>query len=257
MNPSIPFQHSLASRSPREPVPASGSLRKAVSAAFLRRAFSLIEVLTVMALISMAAGLTAPTLKGLTGGSAVNTGAAELANLLSLARSDAIAQHTIVRFVVATDWSGQEADADLRRVSLWSWNADAQCFLQLTAWQELPVGLILEPSVPAYISAAQYAQTDHSTVQGNCVLGTDFATSAAFTAVTNSATISTRYIDFLPTGSASIPGGSARQAIFVATQGYADASQNITYTSQKNGQPTNWAQINVDALTGRAHIYRP
>jgi len=234
-----------------------GPVRSAARTVFSRRAFSLIELLTVMAIFSMVAGVTVPALKGLTGGNAVNTGTAELSDLLTLARSEAIAQHTIVRFVVATDWSGQETDADLRRVSLWSWHADTRCFLQMTAWQELPVGLTLEPGLPAYVNAAQYAQIDGSTVQGNCVLGPDFANSAAFSAATIAGTIYTRYIDFMPTGSVTIPGGSARQAIFVATQGYADANQNVTYTSQKNGAPTNWAQINIDTLTGRAHIYRP
>ena len=49
----------------------------------------------------------------------------------------------------------------------------------------------------------------------------------------------------------------ARRAIFVATQGFADPGQPITYTSQANGRPANWAQVNVDTLTGRARVYQP
>lgn len=235
---------------------AGWSSRAALSAARQAAGFSLVEMLAVIAVISVVAGFFVPAVKGLTGGNTVDTGAAELRGLLTLARSEAIAQHTIVRFVIATDWSGQETDADLRRVSLWSWHADTQCFLQLTAWQELPVGLLLEPGVPTYIGSARYAN-DPSTVHGDGVLGPGFADAAGFIASTNAGTIYTRYIEFLPTGSARIPGGSTTQAIFVATQGYTDANQQITYTSRANGQPTNWAQINVDTLTGRAQIYRP
>ena len=103
-------------------------------------------------------------------------------------------------------------------------------------------------------------QNDASTVRGSCVLADDahdFAANAVFAADTNFGTISTRYIEFLPTGAVRIPGSSDRQAIFVAAEGYTDASLQITHTAQTGGHPANWAQVNVDTLTGRAHVYRP
>lgn len=223
-------------------------------------AFTLIEMVAVMAIITVVAGVTMPALKGITGANSVDTGAATLSGMLNLARSQAIAQHTVVRFVVATGWSGQDAQADLRRVSLWSWQPETGRYWQMTKWEELPVGLILEPGVPNYVNAAQYAQNDASTVRGSCVLADDahdFAANAAFPADTNFGIISTRYIEFLPTGAARIPGSSDRQAIFVAAEGYTDASLQITHTAQTGGHPANWAQVNVDTLTGRSYVYRP
>ena len=101
-------------------------------------------MVAVMAVMTVVAGFTMPALKGITGGNSVDTGAATLSGMLNLARSQAIAQHTVVRFVVATGWNGLESQANLRRVSLWSWQAETGRYWQMTKWEELPVGLVLE-----------------------------------------------------------------------------------------------------------------
>ncbi len=209
-----------------------------------------------MAIVTLLAGISVPAVKGVNGANTVAVGAGKLSGLLTLARSEAIAQHTIVRFVVAENWNGQ-TDANCRRMSLWAWRADIGSFAPLTNWEELPVGVIIERELPAYIRAAQYATDDASTVRGSSVLDESSASTAEFAAGTGQDAISTRFIEFLPSGSARIPGSAERRAIFVATQGFANPDQRLTYTSQANGQPNNWAQVNVDTLTGRVHVYRP
>lgn len=214
------------------------------------------ELLSVLAIISLLTGLSVPAVKGLSGASTVDAGASKMADLLSLARSQAIARHTIVRFVVARSWSGK-ADADLRRVSLWAWDEKAATYFQTTNWEELPTGLILEPGIPAYIRTAHYAADDYSTVRGASVLEAKPDGSNFFDAGTADEPISARYIEFLPSGSARIPGSTERRAIFVATEGFAAGENAIAYTSRASNGPGNWAQVNVDTLTGRARIYRP
>jgi prepilin-type N-terminal cleavage/methylation domain-containing protein len=221
------------------------------------RAFSLIELTAVMAIITLVAGFVTPAIKGILGGSTVDAGAAKLGGLLNLARSEAIAQHTIVRFVVATGWPDATAEDNLRRVSLWAWQAESGVYLQISNWEKLPVGLVLEKDIPDYVRTAAYAQNDASTIRGTCILTDELAEDASFSAQTSLGTIPTRYIEFLPSGSARIPGNTDRQAIFVATAGYADAGNHITHTAQSGGHASNWAQLNVDTLTGRTHIYRP
>lgn len=220
-----------------------------------RAGFSLIELMAVMTVISLVAGFVVPSVKGIVGGSTVDVGANKLAGLLNLARSEAIAQHTIVRFVVATDWPNASEEGKLRRVSLWAWQADSGRYLPLTKWEELPTGLVLEKGVPDYVRTATYAQNDAATVRGSSVLE-EAGTDASFTAETGLGNIPTRFIEFLPSGSARIPGSTDRQAIFVAAQGFLTGDQ-ITHTAQSNGRTANWAQVNVDTLTGRAHVYRP
>lgn len=213
--------------------------------------------MAVMAIISLVAGFVVPAVKGIFSGTTVDVGATKLSGLLNLARSEAIAQHTLVRFVVATDWPTNNGEGNLRRVSLWAWQADSGRYLPISNWEELPVGLVLETEIPDYVRTASYAANDTATVRGSSVLAEEKAGDATFLAETNLGTISTRYIEFLPNGSARIPGSSDRQAIFVATPGIADAGNHITHTAQANGRSANWAQLNVDTLTGRTHIYRP
>ena len=210
-----------------------------------------------MAVISILAGLTVPALKGINGGNAIEASAAKLSGLLTVARSEAIAQHTIVRFVIATDYTGREQEANLRRVSLWSWHPEVATFLQMTNWEDLPVGVIIERTLPDYIRSSAYATADASTVRGSSVLDPQAAAGAQFSTGPKDEAITGRFIEFLPSGAARIPGSTERRAIFVATEGFADTDQHITYTSQSHGQPGNWAQVNVDTLTGRAHVYRP
>lgn len=244
------------------------ALRKpsAASAAFLpsgsrrsrrRSAFSLIELTSVMAIITVVAGISVPAVKGITSANALDSGAGKLSGLMTLARSEAIAQHTIVRFVVATDWSGQGQDANYRRMSLWAWHSDTQSYAQFTNWEALPDGVIIERVLPDYIRGASYAAADASTVRGTYVLDESLGAGAAFSPDTGGDPVSGRFIEFLPSGAARIPGSSERRAIFVATQGFGNTDKHIVYTSQSNNRPANWAQVNVDTLTGRVHVYRP
>jgi prepilin-type N-terminal cleavage/methylation domain-containing protein len=229
----------------------------AASASRRRAAFSLVEMTTVMAVITVIAGIAFPAVKGITGANAMDVGAGKLGSLMTLARSEAIARHTIVRFVVATDWPGRGSDASFRRMSLWSWQPDTATYGQLTNWDELPDGVIIERTLPDYIRGASYAAADATTVRGSYILDESQSADASLTVDTGDGPITGRFIEFLPSGAARIPGSPDRRAIFVATQGFGNSDKHIVYTSQSNNRPANWAQVNVDALTGRVHIYRP
>jgi len=209
-----------------------------------------------MAMMSILAGLSLPAVKGLSGSNGLNTGTRKLADWMNLARSEAIARHTLVRFAVAREWKSKD-DAALRKISLWAWNSEVERFLPLTAWEELPVGVVVEPSLPDYIRKAAYATDDLASVRGDCVLDDRLGADAEFDAGTTVDPILARFIEFLPSGRVRIPGGSARQAIFVVTQGFANPSGQLTYTSRAGEGPATWAQINVDTLTGRVRVYHP
>jgi len=209
-----------------------------------------------MGVMTVLAGLTMPAVKGLASSNGLDTGARRFADLLQLARSEAISQHTIVRFALATQWTGQD-DAPLRKASLWSWDPETQQYFQTTSWETLPVGIIVESSIPGYVANASYATNDASSIKGDCPLNPAFVQQNGFTSATTGSTVTMQFVQFLPTGGAQIPGGSLRNVIFVMTPGYQNADGSLTHTTQFNGQPTNWAQLNVDTLTGRVRVYQP
>ena len=225
--------------------------------ASVRRAFSLVELVAVVSIMTLLAGLGMPAVKGLTGSGSLSSGTRQFAGWLTLARSEAISRHTRVRFAVARDWTGKE-DARLRKVSLWAWNPEVEQYLPLTKWEELPIGVVIEPSLPGYIGDAEYARADNDSVRGECVLDESFQSQAEFIAGTDKEPITARFIEFLPSGSVRIPGGTKRNAIFVATQGFTNPDGSLSYTSRaESSRPATWAQVNVDTLTGRVRVYQP
>lgn len=219
-------------------------------------AFSLVEVLAVLAVVTVITGLSVPALNGINGGNTLNTATAKLAGLMTVARSEAISRHTVVRFVVTREWPGKQ-NANLRRVSLWAWDSEIEQYVPLTPWEDLPDGVILEPSVPQYVRIASYAKDDRSSVQGNCVLDPHFVDRAEFNAGTTDQPIDARYVEFTPAGNVRIPDGDARNAIFVATNGFANEDGSIRYSRSVDDRPANWAQLNIDTLTGRVRVYQP
>lgn len=221
-----------------------------------RMAFSLIELLAVLAVVTVITGLSVPALNGINGGNTLNTATAKLAGLMTVARSEAISRHTVVRFVVARDWPGKQ-NASLRRVSLWAWDPDIEQYAPLTPWEDLPDGIILEPNLPQYVRDSSYAKIDRASVHGSCVLDPYFATRAEFNPGSQHEPVDARYIEFSPAGNLRIPDGAARNAIFVATNGFAAEDGTVRYAKPVGHGPANWAQLNIDALTGRVRVYQP
>jgi prepilin-type N-terminal cleavage/methylation domain-containing protein len=219
--------------------------------------FSVIELLAVIAIISTIAGIGGSALR-FVGSNGLTTGTRTLAGFLTMARSEAIARHAVVRFAIATP-SAEDGEAGLRKVSLWAWSNDTAMFEPITKWEALPTGVILEPQLPAYLREAKYAVAAPATVKGDCVLADDFEEAAEYTFRSAQAETKARYLEFMPSGNIRIPGGTSRQAILVATEGNLanDESGVVRYTSGSEGRPTNWAQINIDRLTGRVRVYQP
>ncbi len=218
--------------------------------------FTTVELLTVVGIISLILGISVPAMNGLGSAQSLSNGAALLAGWLNAARSEAISRHTVVRFVVARQWD-HRAESSLRRICLQAWNDESQSYYAITDWRELPVGVVLEPGIPDYLAGGAYAKLDPAVARGDSVLD-DKLTGAVESDVDSiDKPGDARFIEFLPSGNARAPGSAARRLIYVATSGSLGNDSKVIHTSRAKGIAANWAQVNVDTLTGRAQVYRP
>lgn len=226
------------------------------SSGFGRLGFTLIEIMAVMVIIGTVAVFTIPSIYSLLSTTELNAGSRDLSNHLVLARSEAITRQTLTRFVVATGWT--ETEGILRRYSIWRWNPETSEFDQVTKWYRLPEGVIFEPERPAYLNRSAYAKNDATTVAGEFALSQE---EASFQTQVDGYPVETRFVEFLPTGAARIPGGTSKNIIFSLVEGYLEAGPsglNLVRThTGPGGDSANWAQINLETLTGRVRIYRP
>lgn len=221
-----------------------------------RSGLSLIEMIAVMAVISLLAVMTVPSLYSMLTTYGLSTGIRDVSNQLVFARSEAIAKHTLTRFMVATTWT--EEDEAYRKFSTWRWNAETSQFDRVSKWGTLPKGVVFEPTLPEYILKSEYAINDATSIHGEYALSKEDAALEVMAFEEKPVTV--QFVEFLPTGSARIPEGVLKTVIFVLAEGYIEhgASGPIMIHQGVGGKDArNWAQVNLGTLTGRVHIYRP
>lgn len=208
-----------------------------------RRGFSLFELLVVIALVGIMVGVATMSLAGLRS-TTLSTSTRQMTDFINVCRSRAIAQHTTIRVGVAVDTRAGGAATHERQVKLyssWAWNKKTRTFEQLDAWKLLPGDLTFESRVVDYIRKSDYAQKDPAAIRGRHVL----AEASPDPMEVDGQTI--RFIQFSPTGRASVDGSEERNLILIIRSG----------SVQTEFEGANWAQLNIDTLTGRVRIYRP
>ena len=213
------------------------------------KAFSLIELMAVIAVMAFLLALAAPTLLTL-GSTSLSAGGRELAGFLNLARADAIAKNTVVRVMIVRDWPN-EPEAVNRKFSVWKWDERAEDFVQSGAWLSLPEGLVIEPQFPSYVRGAEYAKEDPVEIRAltpnevrQIKVGDD--------------TVDVSMLDFMPNGRVRTPDTMReRKFAFVVIQGHMSSNQVVRTAPQKEGRPRNWAQVNIDVITGNIAVLRP
>jgi len=221
-----------------------------------RSGITLIELISVMAIMSMLAIMTVPSVYSLLTAKGLSTGVRDVSNQLVNARADAIAKHTLTRFMIATTWT--EEDGAFRKFSTWRWNAESSEFDRVSKWSTLPKGVVFVPTLPNYILKSEYALNDATSVIGEYALSQKDA--AVEVMAFEEEPVEVQFVEFLPTGAARIPGGTLNTVIYVLVEGDIEQDDGGTLLTHRNanGQEAhNWAQVNLGTLTGRVRIYRP
>ena len=169
--------------------------------------------------------------------------------------SEAIAKRTVIRFGVATTWKDNET-SEYRKYSLWAWDREREDYAQIQNWESLPQGLVFETKLSSYFRNGAYAKKDASSSRGDFLTGRERNT---FTVLSKSTPVRVHYLEFKPSGRARIEGGEMRNILFALVPGTIDGGgiKRVLYGQQQDGKPTDWAQFNIDTLTGRVRYYRP
>ncbi|MEM7013967.1 MAG: GspH/FimT family pseudopilin [Verrucomicrobiota bacterium] len=182
--------------------------------------------------------------------------ARDLANYLTLARAEAVRHQTVVRLVFPKRWPGIEDPESYRRMALFRWDPSLEEFVKMGGWAKIPEGVVLEPDYPNYCLNSGYANHDGATTRGDYLLQHQ---GEPFEITINRKSTQTRFVEFLPTGGARIPEGLEKRILLVAVEGFENPPQsgNIVRTVTGGDRPKNWAQVNIETLTGKVRVYRP
>lgn len=109
-------------------------------------AFSLVELLAVMAIIVALSAVSVPALQSVKGGSSVNKAVSDLASTLELARTHAMANRTYVRVLLAeAPAGGNQLLPQIIALPIYSANGSASGDMaQATEWPALSRPLVLD-----------------------------------------------------------------------------------------------------------------
>jgi prepilin-type N-terminal cleavage/methylation domain-containing protein len=219
----LSFSHSISSpRSRSKPV--------------LVAAFTLLELLVVMAIMVIILAFTIPVVTGLSKSNNLNAGGRTVANLLTIARSEAINRRALIRFEVATTWPNDFTSA-YRKITLVQHDIATGNDTQLTKWETLPAGISFQPKDPSPNSTGVYF----------------FGLNPVSSVPLSGQNVPTNYIEFLPTGALNVPIAKSPVRLRVVpglVSSVGAASVTLTSTA-------NWMDASIDGLVGRIALARP
>lgn len=205
-------------------------------------AFSLIELLVVMAIIVLMMSLVSRGLKGTSSASLSGEGE-RVSALISLARQSAMTKNALTALIIVTD---PQSDGSFRAISLWEAlpRPDGTTpvpgdWKQLTKWDRIRTGVVFTPPAldpPSKATNPAFPQFKYGGVTLDQASG--FACKI-----------------FLPSGGLL---GGQHGAIKLA-EGFVTAkAPSPSYTNKNNaGEPANTYTITIIAATGHSVIERP
>jgi prepilin-type N-terminal cleavage/methylation domain-containing protein len=209
--------------------------------------FTLIEILTVLAITAVMTSLIVPALTSLSKSNALNVSADVVVNMANLGRETAMSKNAMTALVVLTDPSINNADRVFGLMELDPRSDGSQPqssdWKQVSKWESINSGVISDPS-----SLSFNKSTD--------VAGTAGVPTPTFPPlVYHGKTIgSYSYVIFLPGGN--LLSGTSPQIQLVEGN---VASGSVTYTRPVagGGAPANYYILTVLTSTGRVKVDRP
>jgi len=211
-----------------------------------RSAFSLPELLTVIALLAIVMALVTPAVTGMGRASALAVGGNTVANLVTTARQRAISGNTMTALILLTD---QGSDADYRALAVAEYTP-GRGWSQVGKWEVLPVGISVDAS---NLTASSFLT--HSPQPFPFINGIPKQENPPVLYLQESIRengYAARI--FLPNGGLQNPEYAAQIRL---VEGVTSEGQTQYTHTDGNGQPPNYYDVAIVGATGLAKINRP
>lgn len=212
------------------------------------KAFTLIEMLSVVAVISVVLALAVPAFQSLGQASALSSAGNTTANLISAARQNSVSRNVLTAFVLLT---GTGTDADYRAMGLFERGVNSG-WEQVGKWEVLPTGIAVQPDDLPNCSFLTESPLRPTLTNGNG------ETAIVYQGRPLSAE-QFAFRVFLPTGSLSNPDKPAQLRLVEGTiQGLADARTIQLARNHQTGdlKRKNYYDIAIVGTTGAPKINR-
>ena len=210
-------------------------------------AFSLVELLVVVAIISIMAGILGLGLKGMKS-SAIQGAASQVTSGLSLARQLAITKNTKAALLIETN--SVNGRVPFRHWSVVYSNISSNNWTLAKKWEALPEGAVFVEAISGNYSPILKKDISGSPVPGPINAPSDFITNA-FTILPSTTSSNLPCIIFSSDGAASITGNSTTAAIRIAS-GVVDTNGDVTLTSTNQ-----YYFVETDSIVGRIRMRAP
>ena len=211
-------------------------------------AFTLIEMLAVVGILSIVLALAVPAFQNLGQASALSSAGNTTANLVSAARQNSVSRNVLTALVVLT---GTGTEADLRTLGLFERGVSSP-WQQVGTWETLPTGIVVDPVDRVNCSFIEYSPVRPTLTD----LDGSAAVRFAGEPVESSALA---YRVFLPTGSLSNAERPAQLRLVEGTIEGPPAARTIRYARRSNSSkgPSNFYDVAIIGATGAPKINRP
>jgi len=211
--------------------------------------FTLIEMLTVIAIIGILLAATLPAVNSLMKSTGLSVATREVANTLSLARQLAITQRVYARVVFPYSKTGSQPDMWYRTYAVMTNNDNTATLVwkYVSKWEYLPVGVVFLNAIPG---GGLGALDDLASLKEEPLLPFPDTTFG------DNGTLS--YVEFNPTGAATpLTAGGVTPSVLVITEGFTSGGVPTPTSKTSAGTLANVGTITVDALVGRIQVTRP
>jgi len=209
-------------------------------------AFTLVELLVVMALISILSTLTMMSLSSMGKSSALSVAGNRLSTLVNQARQNSMSKNVMTALVLVTGHAGSPAaNPDYRALALLEYNAadSNPAWKQVSQWENLPTGIVVDTS------------TTDCTFLSNSGTSLPYLTAGVLPSPYQGASIGT-YASrvFMPSGGLYQSGTSSKIQL---VEGLVQGSSVIHTHPGVGGIAANYYRIAIIGATGRTKIERP